>query len=68
MDVVSAVVARVGLALCNPMMLRDLLTVLAENAIGVKGVLEPFEASGIVRKLAVKITLRIPLRFVGLSH
>ena len=67
-NMVAAVLARVGRATLDAIMLRDLLAVLAVDAIGIKAVLEPFQAGGIVRELAVKVFPGVPLHFRFGNH
>src|SRR5579859_5115915 len=55
MNVIAAEVARVGRPACYPMVLCDLVALLAVNPIGIEMVLEPFQARSVVREHGVEI-------------
>lgn len=55
MDVVSAMIARVGRTADNPVMFCNLFADFAENSIRIEKVAEPFEAGRVIGKLALHI-------------
>ena len=54
MDMVSAMVAAVGRAAHNAVVLRNALAVLAKDAFGIEMILEPFEAGGVIGELLLE--------------
>ena len=69
-NVIAAMVARVGRAALDAVMLCDLFAVLAVDAIGIQTIFQPFKTGRIVRKLAVEVFLGVRsilgLRFMDL--
>jgi hypothetical protein len=51
---VAAMLAAVGRTARYTVMLRDLLAVLAKDAVWIETVLEPFEAGGVIGKLCLE--------------
>ena len=62
-NMVAAVIARVGRATLDAVMLRDLFAVFAVDSIGVKAVLQPLKTGCIVGKLAVEVFLGVRRHF-----
>src|ERR1019366_6796404 len=60
-NVITAMLAAVRRAALDAVVLRNLLAVLAINAIGIEVVLEPFQTGGIIRELAAKGFNRVTL-------
>jgi hypothetical protein len=61
MDVMTAVLARVGLARCNPMVLSHPVALDAVDAVRVQPLFQKFQTGVVIGELGLEVSDRVPL-------